>query len=545
ISSHQTADREEAGVNNVLTAEEKIMAELGYKQEMNKSLSTLSNFAVAFGCCSILSGLTPLWGDAMLSGGSIAIIEGFLLVAVFTFCVALSLAEICSAFPVTGGLYVWVSKLAPTEYVPIACYITGWCNWIGLVIAITSTDLGLAQFLASVISISNPDYNADIYWQYGIFLVIVFIHGLINSVNIKYNGMFNQVSLFWHLIGTVMIVIVGLVLTPNKPSGNWVFTHFENHSGFSSDGYAFLLGLLQSQYTLSGFDSAAQMSEETKDAARNAPKGILYAVGTAGIFGLMFLLGVNFCVQDYQAQVVDSIITPQMTKVFLDGVGYKWTIVFTVIIMGAMFFCGSALLLGSSRLVYAFSRDNAMPFSSYLCRVNKKTKTPIYAVWGNVIFAAVIGILYILNETAFNAIVSVNTIASSLAYLVPIALRLTVGRKKFVRGPFHLGPFSQVINTVSCCWIIFTSCLFICPTEAPITADNMNYACVPLVAVLGGSILFYQFRAKKYFTGPGKSLEPDPYLDENVSFDSSGTDDSTAKKNVVVVEEISKNTEQR
>ncbi|KAI7859780.1 amino acid permease-domain-containing protein [Circinella umbellata] len=511
ISSHQTADREEAGVKNVLTAEEKIMAELGYKQ---------------------------LWGDAMLSGGSIAIIEGFLLVAVFTFCVALSLAEICSAFPVTGGLYVWVSKLAPAEYVPIACYITGW-------FAITSTDLGLAQFLASVISISNPDYNADIYWQYGIFLVIVFIHGLINSVNIKYNGMFNQVSLFWHLIGTLMIVIVGLVLTPNKPSGNWVFTHFENHSGFSSDGYAFLLGLLQSQYTLSGFDSAAQMSEETKDAARNAPKGILYAVGTAGIFGLVFLLGVNFCVQDYQAQVVDSIITPQMTKVFLDGVGYKWTIVFTVIIMGAMFFCGSALLLGSSRLVYAFSRDNAMPFSSYLCRVNKKTKTPIYAVWGNVIFAAVIGILYILNETAFNAIVSVNTIASSLAYLVPIALRLTVGRKKFVRGPFHLGPFSQVINVVSCCWIIFTSCLFVCPTAAPITADNMNYACVPLVAVLGGSILFYQFRAKKYFNGPGKSLEPDPYLDENVSFDSSETDDSTAKKNVVVVEEISKNTEQR
>ena len=102
------------------------------------------------------------------------------------------------------------------------------------------------------------------------------------------------------------------------------------------------------------------MSEETKDAARNAPKGILYAVGTAGVFGLMFLLGVNFCVQDYQAQVVDSVITPQMTKVFLDGVGYNWTIVFTVIIMGAMFFCGSALLLGSSRLVYAFARDNAM-----------------------------------------------------------------------------------------------------------------------------------------------------------------------------------------
>ncbi|KAI9492371.1 amino acid/polyamine transporter I [Zychaea mexicana] len=481
----------------------------------------------------------------MMSGGSIAIIEGFLLVAVFTFCVALSLAEICSAFPISGGLFIWVSRLAPPEWVPIACYITGWCNWIGLTVAITSTDLGLAQFLSSVISISNPDYNADIYWQYGIFLVIVFIHGIINSVSIKYNGVFNQVSLYWHLIGTLMIVIVGLVLTPNKPSGKWVFTYFENDTGFSSNGYAFLIGLLQSQYTLSGFDSAAQMSEETKDAARSAPFGILYAVGTTGIFGFMFLLGVTFCVQDFQAQIVETTISPQMTQVFLDGVGYNWTIVFTVIIMGAMFFCGSALTLGSSRLVYAFSRDRAMPFSSYLSRINSKTKTPVYAVWANVIFAAVIGILYILNTTAFNAIVSVNTIASSLAYLVPISLRLTVARKTFTRGPFHLGPFSPVINTVSCCWIVFTSALFLCPTENPVTAENMNYACVPLVAVLGGAIIFFQLRAKKYFTGPGKSMEPDPYLDENVSFNStvSTPSDDRDNKRVLVVDNVNINTD--
>ncbi|KAI8884439.1 amino acid transporter [Backusella circina FSU 941] len=500
--------------------EDEILASFGYKQEMNKTMSTISNFSIAFGCCSILSGLTPMWGDAMMSGGSIAIVWGWILVSVFTFGVGLSLAEICSAYPITGGLYIWVSRLAPPEWVPIMCWLTGWCNWLGLTVAITSADLGLAQFLSSVIGINSPEYDAGIYWQYGIFLVIVFIHGLINSISVKYNGFFNQASLYWHLVGTLLIIVVALVLTPNKPSAKWVFTYFENDTGFSSSSYAFLIGLLQSQYTLSGFDSAAHMSEETRDAARSAPRGILYAIGAAAITGFIFMLSVNFCVQDFQRQIVETTLSPQMTQVFLDGVGYKWTVVFTVVIMGAMFFSGSALTLGSSRMVYAFARDGAMPFSRWLSIINKKSQTPVYAVWANIIFAAVVGLLYIVNTTAFNAIVSVNTIASSMAYFIPIFLRLTVARKSFERGPFHLGPFSDIINFISCFWILFTSILFLCPTENPVTAANMNYASVIFVFVIGCSVAYYYLRARKWFHGPGKSMEADPQISP-VNFDDS------------------------
>jgi amino acid transporter len=270
---------------------------------------------------------------------------------------------------------------------------------------------------------------------------------------------------------------------------------------------------LQSQYTLSGFDSAAHMSDETRDAGRSAPRGILYAIGTAAIVGFIFLVSVNFCVQDYQTQIVDTQLSPAMTQIFLDGVGYKWTVVFTTIIMGAMFFSGSALTLGSSRMIYAFARDGGTPFSKQLATINLKTQTPIYAVWFNVIFAIIVGLLYIINETAFNAIVSVNTIASSMAYFIPIALKLTVARKVFVRGPFHLGPFSDAINFISLCWILLTSALFVCPTEYPVTPDNMNYAIVVFTGVIGASVLYYHARAKKFFKGPGKSLEHDPQLD--------------------------------
>ncbi|KAG1145550.1 hypothetical protein G6F37_009853 [Rhizopus arrhizus] len=463
-------------------------------------------------------GYKQMWGDAMMSGGSIAIVWGWILVSVFTFGVGLSLAEICSAYPVTGGLYIWVSRLAPPEWVPVMCWLTGWCNWLGLTVAITSADLGLAQFMASIIGIQDPEYNAGIYWQYGIFLIIAVIHGIINSMHIKYNGFFNQASLYWHLVGTLLIIIVALVLTPNKPSANWVFTYFENDTGFSSNSYAFLIGLLQSQYTLSGFDSAAHMSEETRDAARSAPRGILYAIGAAAITGFVFMLSINFCVQDFQRQIVETELSPQMTQVFLDGVGYRWTVVFTVIIMGAMFFSGSALTLGSSRMVYAFARDGATPWSRWLSVIHKRTQTPIYAVWANILFACIIGILYIVNTTAFNAIVSVNTIASSMAYFIPIALRLTTSRKTFKKGPFHLGPFSNIINFVSCFWILFTSILFVCPTEYPVTGENMNYASVIFVFVMACSLLYYYFRARHWFQGPGRSLQPD--LDPDMIDDS-------------------------
>jgi amino acid transporter len=303
-------------------------------------------------------------------------------------------------------------------------------------------------------------------------------------------------------------------LTPNKASAKWVFTNFENETGFSSNGYGFLIGLLQCQYTLSGFDSAAHMSDETRDAGRSAPRGILYAIGAAAIVGFAFLIAVNFCVQDFQTQIVNTTISPVMTQIFLDGVGYKWTVVFTTIIMGAMFFSGSALTLGSSRMVYAFARDGAMPFSKQLATINQKTMTPVWAVWGNIAFAIVVGLLYIVNETAFNAIVSVNTIASSIAYFIPIALRLTVARKIFKRGPFHLGPFSDVINVISLIWILLTSILFVCPTEYPVTPQNMNYAIVVFGGVIGLSVVYYHFRARKWFTGPGKSMEPDTQLEE-------------------------------
>ncbi|KAI7902678.1 amino acid/polyamine transporter I [Cokeromyces recurvatus] len=460
-----------------------------------------------------------MWGDAMTDAGSLGVIWGWIITGLFTMIVALSLAEICSAYPTTGGLYFWVSRLATADWMPLACWVTGWCNWIGLCFGISSIDLGLSQFIAGVVTIWNPETHVSVYAQYGIFVGILIIHGIINSVAVSWNGAMNQGAFFTNILGIAFIVIVGLALTKPLASGEFVFTQFYNGSGFSSNGFSFLLVILQSQYTLSGYDSAAHMAEETKDSQSGSPFGILVSVAANVISGLVFLITISLMVKDFEIQILnEDAIQPQMIQVFYDGVGPTWTMVFLILIMLSIFFCGSSLLLGSSRMVYAFARDGAMPFSRQLYRLNTKTKNPVNAVWFNVLVAGIVGILYMINSTAYEAIVSVNTIGSQMSYLVPILLRVTASRTKFTPGPFQLGPRLGILfGWISSGWLIFTCALFICPTEAPISADNMNYAIVPFAAIMITSMTYFYFWGRKWFTGPVRMIhgKEEIILDEN------------------------------
>jgi amino acid transporter len=250
------------------------------------------------------------------------------------------------------------------------------------------------------------------------------------------------------------------------------------------------------------------MSEETKNSQRGSPFGILVSVAANVVSGLIFLIAISFMVTDFERQIIsEDAMQPQMVQVFYDGVGPAWTMVFLVFVMVSIFFCGSALLLGSSRMVYAFARDGAMPFSNFLHTLNPKTQSPVNAVWFNVLVAGVVGILYMINSTAYEAIVSVNTIGSQMSYLVPILLRITASRTKFVPGPFSLGKYSIVLGWIASCWLIFTCALFICPTEAPITADNMNYAIVPFAAIMVTSMTYFYFWGRKWFTGPVRIID--------------------------------------
>ncbi|KAG0047694.1 hypothetical protein BGZ83_007302 [Gryganskiella cystojenkinii] len=492
-----------------------ILAKLGYKQTLDRSLSAFGNFGITFSCLSILSGLTPLYGNALQSGGPVTVIWGWLVVSLFTLTIGLSLAEICSAYPTTGGLYFWTIKilegrvvngvqLGSPKWVPLASWVVGYTNWLGLCVAIASTDLAMAQFLASLISLT-ADVTLSTAQIFGIYVGIIFLHGVVNSLAVRLNGVFNIMSVWWHVIGTLIIVIVVVVTTPVKQSASFVFTHWENNTGWNSGFYVFMLGLLQSQYTLSGYDSAAHMSEETRNAQQGGPWGIIRAIMVASVVGWVFLVGITFCITDFQSQIVEPAIGISLSQIFLDSAGKSWAIFLIVIILGAQFFCGSALTLASSRMVYAFARDGALPLSKQLHQLSAE-KSPVAAVWFNIAFCFILGLPYIWSLEAYTAIVSVNTIASSISYLIPILCRIILARDSFQPGPFNLGRFSIPMGIVASIWICVTSVLFLCPVAAPVTVANMNYALVPFVLVIGLCVLYFAIWGRHWFKPGGTRI---------------------------------------
>ncbi|KAG0347930.1 hypothetical protein BGZ54_004764, partial [Gamsiella multidivaricata] len=359
----------------------------------------------------------------------------------------------------------------------------------------------MAQFLASMIAMTSG-YNANTYVIFAIYVGIIILHGLVNSLAIRLNGFFNILSVWWHVLGTVLIVVVVVATTPEKQSAAFVFTEWQNNTGWSSGFYVFMLGLLQSQYTLSGYDSAAHMSEETKNAQQGGPWGIIRAIITASAVGWFFLVGITFCITNFEDQIVNPTVGVSLSQIFLDSAGQTWAIILILVILGAQFFCGSALTLASSRMVFAFARDGALPLSKHLHRLNKD-KSPVAAVWFNIAFCFILGMPYIWSETAYSAIVSVNTIASSISYLIPILCRIVLARHTFEPGPFHLGKLSIPIGMVSSVWIVITSALFLCPTEAPVTVENMNFAAVPFVVVIGLCSLYFAIWGRHWFKPGG------------------------------------------
>jgi amino acid transporter len=196
----------------------------------------------------------------------------------------------------------------------------------------------MAGFLTSAVSVAHPDFVTTPAIDYGVFIGILLLHGWMNTLPVRYTGIINNLSVWWHIMGILFIVVVGLLLTPNKPTASFALGQFYNGSGFKSDGYAWLIGLLQAQFTLNGYDTAAHVSEETRSAQRGSPMGIVMAIASSAVAGTVLMIACAFMIQDFDTQIVHSKIPMAITQVFLDGVGIGWSMWFLVIILVAMYF---------------------------------------------------------------------------------------------------------------------------------------------------------------------------------------------------------------
>ncbi|RCH92951.1 hypothetical protein CU098_008192 [Rhizopus stolonifer] len=492
--------------------------ELGYKQELKRELSSLGNYGVALSVVCISSGLSSLFEYGLTTGGPIVMVWGWVVVVFFTMMVALAMAEISSAYPTSGGLYWWAARLSSRRYAPFASWMTGWFNLIGQFAVTASINYGIASMLTAVITIGTngawvPTQGAIV----GLHVAMCVTQGVANSLGPKVMSGVNNISTWWQVLAPAVIMITMAAKAPSHQTARFVFTEFNNSTGWSSTAYVTIIGILQAQFTLTGYDSSAHMSEETKNAEISGPVGMVMAVIVSSVMGFCFILAFLFCMQDLDTTINSTTGFPVM-QIMFDSVGDAGAVCLMVMLIIACWQCGFASVTANSRMIYAFSRDGAIPGSQYWHVIDIKRQSPINAVWFSVLIASLLGLPSLGNSTAFSAITSVATIGLYISYGVPIFAKL-VNRDSFVRGPLHLGRFSNVIGSIAVFWIALITILFVLPPNYPITAVNMNYACLAVGAVLLGAGGRWAIDARKWFKGPVINLPGDQASEVNLEQD--------------------------
>ncbi len=478
--------------------DEKRLHELGYAQELRRRMSGFSNFAVSFTIISILSGCLTLYGFGMNTGGPALIVWGWPIVGIMTLFVGLAMAEVCSSFPTAGGLYYWAAKLAPNNAAAWS-WFTGWFNFLGQVAVTAGIDFGAAFFINAF---------ADLQWGFSatpghtiiIYACVLALHGLLNWFGVRLVALLNDISVWWHIVGVLVIVTVLAFVPAHHQSAGFVFGHFVNNTGWSSGFYVALLGLLLAQYTFTGYDASAHMTEETHQAATAGPRGIVMSIVVSLFAGWVLLIGITFAIQNYAGEAGSATGVPP-AQIFIDAAGSVTGRLLLLIAIGAQLFCGMSSVTANSRMIYAFSRDGALPGSAFWHKVNKRTRTPTNAILLATVFAFILGLPYLWNATAYAAVTSIAVIGLYIAYVLPTFLRLRQGAN-FKRGPWHLGRWSRPVGIIAVAWVIFITILFMLPTVNPITAGNFNYTVLAVVVVLGFAGIWWLVSARNWFTGP-------------------------------------------
>ncbi|UDY25146.1 amino acid permease [Nocardioides sp. Kera G14] len=511
------------------SADELHLAKLGYKQELARTWSGFSNFAISFSIISILAGCLTTFYVGWNNGGPAAIAWGWPIVSVFILIVGFCMAELVSAYPTSGGIYWWASKLGG----PMAGFYTGWLNLIGLLAIDASVAYGCAGFFDTFVGLFSDSWAANysltrVFIEFAIILVLA---GLINVFSSHLLALINNVSVWWHVAGAAIIVIMLWFFTADGTShasvGD-VFASGVNNTGFfhgHTGGIGFLLYVLPmagilTQYTITGYDASVHLSEETQGAANSAAKGIWQSILFSAIGGWILLLSLLFAVQSKD----DLTAGGGGIFVLLGQAFTPHTEAIIVFISAcAQFFCTCACMTSTSRMFFAFSRDGAVPGSRIWSKLNAH-KVPVYGVIASVVIALVITLPALIkvdingapSPIAFYAVVSIGVIGLYLAFAIPIFLRWKKG-DAFEAGAWNLGGKYRWMCLVAVAEIVVMSIVGLLPTASVgmpgmdgFSMKFVNYAIIVLPAALILLTVYWFASVRHWFTGPISNLDTPP-----------------------------------
>jgi len=457
----------------------------GYAQELLRSMGGFSNFAISFSIISILTGAVTLFDYGLQMGGPLEMTLGWPLATVGTLFVALSMAELCSALPTSGGTYHWSAELGG----PTWAWFTALLNIVGLVAALAAIDYGGAQFLAPILGLEAS--NKVLLITYALILAS---HGFINHYGIRWVAWLNDLSVSVHILGVLVLIGALWIFAPKQPL-SFLLTPVSSSTIHAPYGWLFMLGLLQAAWTYTGYDASAHVAEETLDPRRRAPWGIVLSVVVSGFFGYLLILSLAWSIPSISgvlnAKDVAGNPLPAVLAIVTATLGQRAGKAVLLLAVAAMWFCGLSTVTSVSRVIYALARDKGLPMAKFWSKTHPQHKTPGAAIWLSVSVA----FLALVYSASYSVVTSLSVVGCYLAYNIPVYLGWRrkcqwVGK----RGPWHLGRRSNLINVLALVWTVFICTIMIMPPN--------GLAGISMAAVL--ALLYALHR----FTGPHEIRKP-------------------------------------
>jgi amino acid transporter len=445
---------------------------LGYAQELLRTVGGFSNFALSFSIISILTGAVTLYDYGLSMGGPLEMTMGWPLVTAGTLLVALSMAELASAIPTSGAMYHWSAELGG----PTWAWFTAWFNIIGLITVIAGVDYGCARFLVPILGLPSSHLVVLV-----VYAVILLSHGWINHYGVRWVARLNDVSVAVHILGVMVLMAALWFLAPKQPLSFLLRASPVDPPVHAPYAWLFVLGLLQAQWTYTGFDGSAHIAEETVDPRRRAPWGMVMAVVVSGFFGYLLVLSLAWVIPDIRQVLTTKDASgnaiPAVLAIVQRTIGERAGAAVLGLTVLAMWFCGMSSVTSLSRTFYAFSRDKGMPLWRHWSSIGAR-QTPSRAIWLSVILAFVA----LVYSGAYSVVTSISVVGFYISYIIPVFLGWRKKRAWIAnRGPWHLGQWSNTINLLAIVWTAFICVIMVMP---PNTLTGYTVAGVMLVLYL-------------------------------------------------------------
>lgn len=457
------------------------VSEFGYRQELKRSTGRFASFAVAFAFVSIATGIFTTYGSVLKSSGP-AGIWTWPVAVVGQLMVAFLFGALAARIPVAGYSYQWVSRLAN----PVLGWVMGWISFAFLAIVVVAVDYTIASTVLPVLL----DYPGTPGNAWLITAIVLVLQALLVGFSTRWTERVNNAAVSAELVGMVLLVVLLLVVgfvAKQLDIGNLFSTGAvaaEGYFGFGALTQAgpWMLGTLLGAFTIVGFESAANLAEETEEPAVVVPRAMWLAVLASGVLGFAFLVAVTLLAGDpVELAASATPIADVISRVLGPFVGTALLVLVTV----AIFACGMVILLTGSRLVWAMSRDERFPGHAVLSKVSPRFGTPLAATAAVLVIAEAILAAFAFRTDALFALFAAATLLPAVIYAATVLLYIVKRRSLPPSKGFTLGRFEIPVIVLAAAWLIFELLLF---RDASFVG---SWIYVGIMVVIGGVYLTF------------------------------------------------------